>query len=355
MPFRVESTIQFAPQALADQPPRGPRQPTTGDFLATLRRSRLLGPEQLRQLPALARTREPHRLARSLVRRGWLTPWQARRIYRGRAAGLTVGPYVLEGRLGRGGMGDVYKARHARLRRPVALKLIGADRLKAAGGLARFLREAQAAARLDHPNVVHAYDAGREGRHYYLALEYVDGTDLKRLVEREGPLAPARASDYVRQAALGLQHAYERGVVHRDVKPGNLLLSARAVVKVLDLGLARLRHAEGEGPGEPLTRCGQGMGTADYVAPEQLRDARTADVRADLYSLGCTLYFLLAGLPPFPGGSAVEKLLRHLHDEPEPLGGVPPALAGVVRKLMAKDPARRYQTPAQLVEALPAA
>jgi eukaryotic-like serine/threonine-protein kinase len=324
---------------------------TPDAFLAALRQSRLLTPGQLRESEALlAGRRDPRRLAKALVKRGWLTAWQARRVWRGLASSLTVGPYQLLGRLGRGAGGEVYKARHARMGRLAALKLLGAD---APGGVGRFLREAQALARLDHPNVVRAYDAGEVRGTYFLAMEYVEGSDLQRLVEREGPLGFARAAEYARQAALGLQHAHERGVVHRDVKPSNLLLSARGVVKVLDLGLARLR---GRADGEPLTAAGQGMGTVDYIAPEQLRDARSADARADLYSLGCTLYFLLTGRPPFAGESAVEKLLGHLHGEPEPLESlrpdVPPALAAVVRRLMAKDPADRFQTPAQLAAAL---
>jgi eukaryotic-like serine/threonine-protein kinase len=321
--------------------------PTLHDFVSALRQSGLLEPGQLRELEA--RYVEPTRLARALVRRGWLTPFQARRVWRGRS--LRVGPYLLEDRLGEGGMGEVFRARHRVLRRVVALKLIRPDRL--VGGLRRFLREAQAAARMDHPNVVHAYDAGAEGRHYYLAMEYVEGTDLRRLVQRDGPLGPARAADYARQAALGLQHALGRGVVHRDLKPSNLLLARGGVVKVLDLGLARLDVPEGDGA-EPLTAAGQVLGSADYVAPEQVLDARCADTRADLYALGCTLYFLLSGSVPFPGGSAVSKLLRHLHEVPEPLAGVPPALAGVVRRLMAKDPAERYRTPAELADALAA-
>jgi eukaryotic-like serine/threonine-protein kinase len=339
-----------------DQRPADPA-PALVDFLDAIHDSRLLQPEQLRQLEAL---REPGRgtrhLARALVRRGWMTPWQVRRVYRGRGASLRVGSYLLLERLGQGGMGEVFKARHARLGRLTALKLLRADRLAEGGGVRRFRREVQAAARLDHPNVVHAYDAGQTRGGYFLAMEYVEGTDLAGLVWREGPLPPARACEYARQAALGLQHALERGVVHRDLKPSNLLLSGRGVVKVADFGLARLSQAGGQGEGEVLTAAGQGLGTADYVAPEQVLDARSADTRADLYALGCALYFLLSASPPFPGGSAARKVVCHLKEEPRPLEevrpGVPPALAAVVRKLMAKSPGDRFQVPAEAADAL---
>jgi serine/threonine protein kinase len=340
-------------------PPPGDEALT--DFLGAIEDSRILHPEQLGELRALLRggCRGPRDLAEALVQRGWLTAWQVNRVYRGRGSSLRVGPYLLEERLGCGAMGDVFKASHTAMRRPVALKLLRADRVAQGGGAERFFREARAVARLDHPNVVHAYDAGCAGGRYYLAMEYVGGADLKRVVEAEGPLEPARACDLVRQSALGLQHAFEQGVVHRDVKPANLLLSARGVVKVLDLGLARLKYPEGEGAGQTLTATGHALGTADYVAPEQLRDSRSVDTRADLYGLGCTLYFLLGGRVPFPGGSLLSKLLRHLREEPQPLESVrpdvPAALAGVVRELMAKDPAHRFQTPAELAAALAAA
>jgi serine/threonine protein kinase len=195
--------------------------------------------------------------------------------------------------------------------------------------------------------VVHAYDAGRKGRsHYYLAMEYVEGPDLARLVKRRGALPAAVACAYARQAALGLEHAHGRGVVHRDLKPSNLLLSARGVVKVLDLGLARL-----EGAGEALTRAGQVLGTVDYIAPEQALGAG-ADARSDLYSLGCTLHFLLAGRPPFPGGTAADKLLRHLREEPQAPEGVPASVVEVARRLMAKRPEGRYRSAAEAAEAL---
>jgi eukaryotic-like serine/threonine-protein kinase len=328
----------------------GTPAPTLAQFLRAVEDSRLLDPDQragLREL--LPGWREPHDLAVALVERAWLTAWQVNRVYRGQGATLTVGPYLLRRRLGRGDTGDVFQARHRATGRPVALKVVGADRL--AGGPRRFLRAAEAAARLDHPHIARAYDAGVEGGSCYLAREYVRGEDLRRLVERDGPLGPDRARDWVRQAALGLEHALGRGIVHRDLRPSHLMLCGGAV-KLLDLGLARLDVPEGA-DGEPLTAAAQVLGSADYVAPEQVLDARCADARADLYALGGTLYFLLCGRPPFPGGSAVSKLLRHLREEPAPLGpGVPAALAAVVRRLLAKRPEDRFQTPAEVADAL---
>jgi serine/threonine protein kinase len=204
---------------------------------------------------------------------------------------------------------------------------------------------------------VRAYDADEVGGTLYLVMEYVDGVDLKTVVRRQGPLEASRACDCARQAALGLQHALERGVIHRDVKPSNLLLCSRSgAVKVLDLGLARVTSLGGEGPAASLTRAGRVVGTSDYVAPEQVLDSHAADTRSDLYALGGTLYFLLTGRPPFSGGTAAEKMIRHLRAEPEPVEavrpGLPPALARVVRKLMAKRPEDRYHTPREAADAL---
>ena len=330
------------------------------ELVDLVRRLQLLPPPQLAELTdgLPASFPEPRALAAELVRRGWLTPYQINQIFLGRGAGLVLGPYVLLERLGEGGMGEVFKARHQKLGRVVALKLIRKDRLDNPAAVRRFHREVQAAAQLEHPNIVRAYDAGEAGGAHFFVMEYVEGTDLARLVKRHGPPSIERACDYARQAALGLQHAYERGLVHRDVKPANLLLTAKGdVVKVLDMGLARLDRPDHDaGASTTLTQEGAVMGTPDYIAPEQARDSHTVDIRADLYSLGCTLYFLLTGRVPFPGGSLTEKLLRHTLDEPRPVQEVrpdtPPGVAAVVRQLMAKRPEDRYQTPAEAAAAL---
>jgi serine/threonine protein kinase len=269
-----------------------------------------------------------------------------------------IAGYQVLGWLGEGSMGQVYKARHLRLDRLVALKVIHPDRLASADTLRRFQREARAAARLAHPHVVSVYDAGEAGGKHYLALEYVEGTDLDRMVRARGPLPIAQACDFVRQAALGLQHAHERGLVHRDIKPANLLVTSEgSVVKLLDLGLARLGPSGGAGE-QPsrLTRTGQVMGTPAYLAPEQAVDSARADIRSDIYSLGCTLYFLLTARLPFYGSSAIDVILKHQLETAPPLTArckdIPPGLQEVVSKTLAKRPEERYQTPAELVAAL---
>jgi uncharacterized protein (TIGR03067 family) len=274
--------------------------------------------------------------------------------------------------LGVGGMGAVYRAEHLLMARPVALKIINKGLINNAAAVERFRREVQAAARLVHANIVTAYDADQAGEAHFLVMEYVEGQSLARLLAEKGPLPVRQACDYIRQAALGLQHAHEQGMVHRDIKPHNLMLTPDGRVKILDFGLARFarENAPGTAPrttapapevpaaatSEPLTELGTVMGTPDYIAPEQAVDAHAADIRADIYSLGCTLYDLMAGHAPFPEGTAIDKVLAHAERQPRPLTelrkDVPPALAHVVERMMAKDPARRYQTPVEVARAL---
>jgi serine/threonine protein kinase len=268
-----------------------------------------------------------------------------------------VGPYELLEPLGQGGMGSVHKARHVHLNKIVALKLLLAERMASAGARERFLREIKAVGSLPaHPHIIQAYDAAVEELPY-LVMEYVAGTDLAHLVKDRSPLPVADACELVRQAALGLQHAHEHGRVHRDIKPSNLMLTTSGQVKVLDLGLALFQEAE---PSETaLTAAGTVMGTPDYMAPEQLLDSHSVDIRADIYSLGCTLYHLLVGRPPFNDEKHVSvgsKRLAHLSEPPPPIRTlrpeVPVALAGVLERLTAKEPADRYATPAEVAAAL---
>jgi eukaryotic-like serine/threonine-protein kinase len=276
------------------------------------------------------------------------------------------------GELGRGGMGVVYKARHVPDDRIVALKVIRKDRLQDEEAVRRFRREAQAAARANHPNIVRVLDSDHSGDTHYLVMEYVDGVTLQRLADEGGPLPVVQACDFVRQAAEGLQHAQEQSLVHRDIKPSNLMVtgvrghasgvrsgSEPVCLKILDLGVARLLTPGGALPGESLSTLTQGgsvIGTADYVAPEQLENPHGADIRADLYSLGCTFYFLLTGQVPFPGGTLISKLDKQRWQTPEPIekmrAEIPPGVASVVHKLMAKRPADRYQSPAELTRVL---
>jgi serine/threonine protein kinase len=255
--------------------------------------------------------------------------------------------------VGAGGMGAVYEAEHRVLHRPVALKVIKRAYTANADALERFRREVRYAARLSHPNIVTTHDAEDAGETHLLVMEYVEGTDLGRLVQERGPLPVDRACDYVRQAALGLQYAFEQGMVHRDLKPHNLMRTPDGCVKILDFCLACFAS---EVASAGLTGTGMVLGTVDYIAPEQADNAHQADIRSDIYSLGCTLYHLLAGQPPFPTGTSLQKVMAHREKQPQPLtelrDDLPEGLMPVVERMMAKDPKHRYQTPAEVALAL---
>ncbi|HTU20434.1 MAG TPA: serine/threonine-protein kinase [Gemmataceae bacterium] len=261
--------------------------------------------------------------------------------------------YRVLGPLGAGGMGMVFKAEHRLMERTVALKIIHKELTRRAESVERFRQEVKAAARLSHANIATAYDAEHAGDLHFLVMEYVEGTTLDQVVRSRGPLPVAQACDIARQASLGLQHAHERGMIHRDIKPQNLLLTPAGQVKILDFGLARYCRESSSGS---LTAPGDILGTLDYLAPEQALDARQADVRADIYSLGCTLYFLLAGRPPFPDGSALQKLLAHQRRKAAALAGIrpdiPDELIRIVERLMAKEPVQRFQTASEVAEQL---
>ena len=278
---------------------------------------------------------------------------------------VLAGYEVLE-EIGRGGMGIVYRARHRDSGQVVALKVIRKEKLGSADLVSRFRREAQASSRLQHPNLVQVFEADLAGQTPFLAIEFVPGLTLQKLVEDAGPLPVALACDFIRQVALGLEHADRMRLVHRDIKPSNIMVLApaglplppRPLVKILDMGVARLFQAENDVPLTTLTRDGSVIGTPDYIAPEQLENPRGVDIRADIYSLGCTLYFLLTGQVPFPGGSLVQKLDRQRWHVAPAVGqlrpDIAPAVAAVVRKLMAKHPDDRYQNAGELASALEA-
>jgi len=269
----------------------------------------------------------------------------------------TFGQYQLLECIGQGGMGIVYKARHTHLKRTVAVKLLRAGRTRDPQAVARFQGEMEAVGRLDHPNLVRAHDAGEVDGQHFLAMEYLDGVDLARLVRSSGPLTVADACEAVRQAAIGLHYAHEHGLVHRDVKPSNLMRTAGGATRVLDLGLARLLSDQ---PGtQQLTEIGQVLGTGDYIAPEQGQDAGRADARSDIYSLGCTLYFLLAGRAPFADpdhDTFVKKVMAHAEKPIPPItairGDIPEALVTILGRMTAKSPAERFQTAAEVAAAL---
>ncbi len=267
-----------------------------------------------------------------------------------------LGEYELLEELGRGGMGRVYRARHTKLDRIVAVKVLPRGRFESSRAIVRFEREMRAIGGLDHPHVVHAYDGREIEQMPVLVMEYVEGMDLAELVRRLGRLKPEDACELVRQAALGLQYANANGLVHRDIKPSNIMLSRDGNVKLLDLGLARFST---EPLVEEVTGAGQAMGTADYIAPEQVSDSRSADVRADIYSLGCTLYKLLVGRAPYSGPEyrgVHEKMNAHVHHPLPPIrghiDGLPTGLVAVIERMLAKEPAERFATPDDVVEAL---
>ena len=269
--------------------------------------------------------------------------------------------YEILGLIGKGGMGDVYNARHRKMERTVALKVINRGLVQKAEAIDRFHREVKAAAQLSHPNIVTAYDADQAGDFHFMVMEFVDGVDLSQTVKKRGALPVAEACDYIRQAAIGLQHAHERGMVHRDIKPHNMMVTADGTVKILDFGLASLapealaEASSVEARGE-LTAAGAIMGTPDFISPEQADDARKADIRSDIYSLGATLYYLLSGRVPFDDGSVMQKLKSHAQVEPAPLNSVrddvPEELVAIASRMMAKDPDERYLTPKEVAEAL---
>jgi len=334
-------------------------------FLDSIRRYRLLTAAQLETLATDSQHADLRALARNLVQRGMLTHYQVNLLFQGRGAELLLEPYVILARLGEGGSGLVLKGRHLFMQRIVAIKLIRKDLLADPDVVARFNREIEVASQVSHANVVHAYDAGPLGGTFGLVMEYVEGTDLARLIKDEGPLSCERACAYIRQTALGLQHVHEQGLIHRDIKPSNLLLAVpkeneggTGTVKILDLGLARLNSRKAaQAQASQLTTVGSlMMGTPDYMAPEQAIDLRSTDIRADIYSLGCTLHYLLTGDPPFPAGSLAQKLMKHQQAEPPSLTKrrpeLPAVLDAIFRKMMTKDPADRYQTPAEVAEAL---
>ena len=290
------------------------------------------------------------RLAVILVKRGWLADEQARRVrarVEPRGAGAQIEGYQLLARLGRGAMGTVYKARHLRLNRLVAIKVLRRDLAADPTQVERLRSEAEMLASLDHPNIVRALDAGESNGFPYFVMEYVEGENLRDRIARDGPLDEERALEITRGLADALEKARRMGVVHRDVKPGNVLLTRQGVPKLMDLGLAK-------GPVDlGLTQHGSTVGTPQFISPEQAQDPRKADTRSDIYSLGATLYAMLAGRPPFEGSTLAEIITKVLYEQPTPLRVMNPAVSGeagyLVERMMLKDPSLRYPTPADVV------
>jgi serine/threonine protein kinase len=290
-------------------------------------------------------------LAARLVESGKLNIWQAEQLLAGRTK-FTLGPYRVIDSIGQGGMGQVFKAEHSFMRREVAIKVL--PRHKATPeSIANFMKEIQAQAQLDHENLVRAYDAGCDGSVHYLVTEYVPGTDLRRLIRRQRKLSMRAAASIVSQAALGLSHAHSRGLIHRDVKPGNVLVTPEGRTKVSDLGLAGYftQDAEEEAAGEAKI-----VGTADYLSPEQILTPDKLTPACDIYALGCTLYYAVTGKVPFPGGTAQEKARAHCKQQPIDPRRLNPELedefVDVVAAMMAKDPAERIPRADEVVARL---
>ncbi|MFM7108222.1 MAG: serine/threonine-protein kinase [Planctomycetaceae bacterium] len=264
--------------------------------------------------------------------------------------GTMLGPYRLDAFVGGGGMGAVFKALDTTLDRTVAVKVLAGRQADDEEMLRRFRNEAQSAARLDHENIGRVHAVGSDAGWHYIVFEYIEGRNIRDMVREDGPFDLARTIDVAIQVADALEHAFGRDVVHRDIKPSNIVITPAGRARIVDMGLARLAPVAGDGD---LTASGVTLGTFDYIAPEQARDAREADVRSDLYSLGCTIFFMLAGRPPFAEGTLVQKLLQHQQSRPPALDelrpDVPPRFAAIVARLMEKDPAARHQRPAELV------
>jgi serine/threonine protein kinase len=334
---------------------------TIDSFLDLVRRSGLVEKDQLnavlldlKQQSGGSPPTDADFVSKKLVELGLLTRWQCDNILEGRHKGFFLGKYKLLNHLGTGGMSSVYLAEHVLMQRRVAIKVLPKNRVEDSSYLARFHREAQAAAALDHRNIVRAYDVDNDGNIHYLVMEYVEGRDLQQLVKDEGPLDYLVAADYIRQAADGLAHAHKANLIHRDVKPANLLVDQRKVVKVLDLGLARF--TDEDRASLTVAYDENVLGTADYLAPEQALDSHGVDGRADIYGLGCSLYFLLTGHPPFPEGTLPQRLMMHQKQQPPSIikdrPDAPEDLLDICAKMMAKKPNQRYQTMTDVSEAL---
>ena len=330
-------------------------------LLDLVQRSKLVSPERLEaflaefRASASAEQAEDSEFAiAKLIEGGLITRWQADRLREGRYKGFYLGKYKLLGHLGSGGMSSVYLAEHVVMQRLVAIKVLPQSRVEDSSYLARFRLEAQAAAKLDDRNIVRAYDIDNEDKIHFIVMEYIDGPDLQTYVKQNGVLPFELAAEYIAQAALGLEHAHEAGLIHRDIKPANLLVDSKGVVKVLDMGLAKF--ADSDKQSLTIAYDENVLGTADFLAPEQAMNSHNVDRRADIYSLGCTLYYLLTGHPPFPEGTLPQRLMAHQTKTPQSIfvdrPDAPSDLVAICQKMMSKSPDKRFQTAALVAEAL---
>jgi serine/threonine protein kinase len=329
-----------------------PAPATADDLLGLLEKSRLLESVDVdsylhwrRQSGSLPR--RPDELAAAMVDDGLLTRFQADNLLQGKWMRYFIGPYKVLEALAAGSSGVVYLCEHERLRRRVAIKVLQGAKARDPKSLERFNREARAAASLDHPNIVRAFDVGQEDRFHYLVMEFVDGQSLRQIVKTDGPLSTALAAEYLRQAALGLRHAHEAGLIHRDIKPSNLMVDRDGTLKILDLGLARFY----EDDSDELTQ-GAVLGNVDYMAPEQAIDSHAVDIRADIYSLGATFHYCLTGSRPARPG--FDPASRPGRQQPVAIErtDIPEGMWQIVRRMMARRPGDRYQSAAEVIEAI---
>lgn len=321
-------------------------------FVERLTQSGLMAAEDIEafqnSIPPNYRPQDAQSLAYELVRAKKLTKYQAAAVYQGATEGLVLGEYTVLKCIGAGGMGVVVKAQHRRMKRDVAIKMLPTATMKSQDTIDRFYREVEAAARLVHVNIVTAFDAGEQEGIHYLVMEFVNGRDLAHILKKNGPLPVGQTISWIIQAALGLKYAHEQGVIHRDIKPGNLLIDKKnGRVKLLDMGLARMDEAI-DPDVERITSVGQVLGTCDYMAPEQAEDLHSADHRADIYALGCTMFRLLTGELPYPGQTVIQILLGH-RESPIPSmrvhrSKVSEKLDAVFKKMVAKKREDRYQS-----------
>ncbi len=343
---------------------------TVQNVYGLLLRSKLMNFEEAKAMYARWQTEAKDlstnlaRFAAWMVQNRYVTDYQATLLARGHADGFFLNEYKILDRLGKGRMAGVYRAQH-QLGQIVAIKVLPPSKAKDANLLGRFMREARLAAKLKHPNIVRTFQMGQANELYYLVMEYLEGETLDDVLAKRQKFLPAEAVRLVYQALQGLQHIQSQNLVHRDLKPSNLMLvglnawdTTRATLKILDIGLGRQLFDESNGARleDGLTGEGVLLGTPDYMAPEQARDPRTADVRADIYSLGCVLYHLLAGQPPFPDTNIISQMIRHATEMPKPLKEINPALPDglqqILNWMMAKDPNGRYPTPERAAQAL---
>jgi serine/threonine protein kinase len=334
------------------------KRPSVEEFIATLLRSGLIEEAAWQRwyAPKAEQFDASEDLAQALVADNLITPWQNEKLLEGKSKNFFLGRYRILEQLGAGSMGAVFLAEHTVMRHRVALKVMAGRLQGSTRHIERFEREARATAAVNHPRIVRAFDVEMSGETPYLVMEYVEGDDLQKIVVRNGVLDVREAAEYIRQTAEGLHAAHLAGLVHRDIKPSNILLDRAGQIHILDLGLARLEA--GDEASLTMMHNSRALGTVDYVAPEQARDSHSVDARADIYSLGCTLYFLLAGGPPFDEGTIPQRLLAHQNKKPPDVRlarpEIPDDLAKIYEKMLVKDPARRFQTAADVAAALQA-